>query len=209
MSQTITSAERVAQKKEIAALPFDQPMYRFTVAQYHRMNEEGVFPADVRTELLDGCVVLKMTPKPPHAVAVTLAHDAFAARLPEEWSIRTQQPITLKRSEPEPDVAAVRGPVRRYAARHPGVRDIGLLVEVGDASLLNDRRKKGSVYAEARIPVYWIINLVERVIEVYTSPRSGKEPAYQQRTDYASGSTIPLSFAGKDFGGIPVDELLP
>jgi Uma2 family endonuclease len=199
----------MATAERVETPAFERALYRLSVQQYHQMHEEGVIPANVRTELLDGSLVIKMTPNPAHAVGVTLLDRTLATLLPEHWTIRVQQPITLRDSEPEPDIAAVRGPVRRYRLRHPGPRDIGLLIEVADATLLSDRRDKGPIYAQAKVPVYWIVNLVDEQIEVYSAPRGGRQPVYRHRVVYGKDAVVPLQFAGEVFAEIAVKDLLP
>jgi Uma2 family endonuclease len=112
-------------------------------------------------------------------------------------------------SQPEPDLAIVKGPAGRYEARHPKPSEIALLIEVADTTLLDDRNLKGRLYARARLPVYWIINLVERKVEVYTQPRGGKAPAYRERRDYGREESVPLILVGHPMGLIPVRDLLP
>ena len=156
--------------------------YRFTVKQYHRMIETGVLTEDDRVELLEGRIVPKMPHNPPHDAAVDLAQTMIAAMLPTGWRVRVQSAITTADSEPVPDVAVVRGPARRYARSHPRPRDIALIIEVADTSLREDRNDKGRLYARARIPVYWIVNLLHACVEIYTQPKAGKSPAYRLLT---------------------------
>src|SRR6266498_4470063 len=143
---------------------------RFSVDEYHRMIEIGILDETDRVELLDGYVVLKMPRNPPHDGTIDLVHEALASRLPGGWYARIQEAITLSESEPEPDLAVVRGTRRSYLTQHPGPADVGLLVEVADSSLDRDRNDKGPIYAQAGIPCYWIVNLVDRRIEVFTAP---------------------------------------
>jgi Uma2 family endonuclease len=189
--------------------PLALPMYRLTVEQYHRMIDSAILTKYDRVELLEGWMVAKMTHNPPHDVTISLLQGEFATRVSATWLVRVQSAITTNDSEPEPDVAVVRGPARRYARAHPGPRDIGLLVEVAETSLIADRILKAQIYARARIPVYWIVNLPESKIEVYTQPRSGKSPGYRQRTDYARNQDVPLVLDGHEIGKIPVRDLLP
>ena len=181
--------------------------HRFSVAQFERLVETGVLGE--RVELLDGWIVDKMTQKPPHAVAVDLTQEVLRQVLPADWKVREQKPIRTGESEPEPDIAVVRGPINRYAKRHPRPRDIGLLIEAADRSLLDDRARKGRIYASARVAAYWIINLVDRIVEVYTEPKAGKSPGYARREDYHAGDLVPLVIAGKVVARIAVRDLLP
>src|SRR5215471_5476439 len=112
--------------------PSCRPPHRFTVEQYERMTELGLLTAADRVELLEGIIVDKMTQHPPHSVAVDLAREHLEPLLPPDYRIRDQKPVRLAGSEPEPDLAVVLGPVKRYARRHPGPQDIALVVEVAD-----------------------------------------------------------------------------
>jgi Uma2 family endonuclease len=187
----------------------DLRVHRFTVDQYERMTEVGILGSEDRVELLEGWIVDKMTQGPRHNVAVDLVRNALAACLTGDWQVREQKATRLPDSEPEPDVAIVRGPIRRYLRRHPAAEDVALAVEVSDSSLAEDRGRKRRIYARSRIPAYWIVNLVEGHVEVHTEPRGGRSPAYRQRTDYARGQSIPLVVAGATLGPVAVDDLLP
>jgi Uma2 family endonuclease len=183
--------------------------YRFSVEQYHDMIEAGILTEDDRVELLDGLVVEKMTHNPPHDAAVSLVNKLFLRHVPDAWIVRVQSATSLPGSEPEPDVAVVRGPERRYARSHPRPKDIALLVEVADSRVEVDREGKGTLYARARIPVYWLVNLPASRVEVYTRPRAGQAPAYQQRQDHRHGDAVPLIIAGQEIARIAVRDVLP
>lgn len=129
--------------------------------------------------------------------------------LPADWELRSEQPITLADSEPQPDLVLARGEYTKYRTRHPGPADIGLVVEVADTSLPVDRNDMGRIYARANLPVYWIINVVDRQVEVYTDPRPADPvPAYAARTDHRPGDSVPLVLDGQNIAQIPVDDLL-
>jgi Uma2 family endonuclease len=197
-------------KPRRAEIPFaSRRLFRFTVEQYERMSETGILGPGDRVELLEGWIVEKMTHNPPHATALDLAQELLRGLLPAGWRLREQKPIRIPGSEPEPDLCVVRGPVKRYAHGHPTPADIALVVEVAESSLEDDRKYKGGIYARARIPVYWIINLEEAKVEVYIQPKGGKTPGYQQRQDYGIKEAVPLVIEGREIGLIPVSELLP
>jgi Uma2 family endonuclease len=183
--------------------------HRFTVRQYHRMIETGILTANDRVELLEGWIVDKMPHNPPHDGTVGRINRRLLRLLPDEWLLRVQSAITLGDSEPEPDLTVVRGPEETYFTRHPRPRDIGVLIEVADSTLLTDRRKKGSLYARFRIPIYWIVNINDECIEVYTQPIGGKSSRYRLRADYPSDQTAPLILGGAEVARIPVHDLLP
>jgi Uma2 family endonuclease len=183
---------------------------RFTVDEYHRMIEAGVLHEGEPTELLDGWITSKMGRNPPHDVAVSLAEDALRQVLPMGWFRRIQSATTTRTSEPEPDVTAVRGKPRDYVKSHPKPKDVGLAVEVADTSLDFDRNFKGPLYARERIPVYWIINLIDRQVEVYSEPGGkGKAAKYRRLDNYHSGEMVPLILDGKEVAQIAVDDVLP
>lgn len=193
--------------------PFGLPpmsIHRFTVEEYHRMVQAGVLNEDHRVELLEGWVVSKMAHNPTHDSGIDLVVGELVPVLPAEWFPRVQSAVTLEQSEPEPDIAVVRGPRGRYAGSHPRPADIGLLIEVSDSTLQNDRNVKGPVYAQARIPIYWILNLPERRVEVRTEP-SGPDssPCYHQLRIYGKDESLPVILDGKEVGQIAVNKLLP
>src|SRR5262249_11983589 len=112
----------ISRSEEVPAL--FRPVHRFTVEQYERMAETGVLTSKDRVELLEGVIVDKMPQNPPHNVAIDLARDEVEPLLPSGWRVREQKAVRLAGSEPEPDLAVVRGPVTRYTARHPVAQDV-------------------------------------------------------------------------------------
>src|SRR5262249_11755204 len=158
----------------------------------------GVFLSGDPCELLEGWVVEKPKRSPPNAATTCLIGDAIRSILPAPWRLREECAVTLIDSEPEPAFAVVPGPARRYLAGHPTPTDITLIGEVADTSLREDRAIKGRIYARAGIPAYWIINVVDRQVEVYTDP-TGDVPApeYRQHQNYLPGSAVPLTIGGQ------------
>jgi len=183
--------------------------HRFTVDQYHAMIDAGILKDGERCELLEGWIIDKMTINPPHATCIALAQTYLLSKLPSDWTLRIQLPITLATGEPEPDLLIARGPVRRYGQSHPTPKEIGLLIEVADSSLDIDREFKSLVYARAEIQIYWIINLIDSRVEVFTDPIGGKSPAYRKHRNYSATQAVPFVLDGKEIARIPVRELLP
>jgi Uma2 family endonuclease len=185
------------------------PVHRFTVAQYHHMIDAGFFRPDERTELIEGVVIRKMVRHPPHDAALNRLTVRLARLLAAEWTLRVQSAVAMRDSEPEPDLAVARGPEETYDTRHPGPKDLALIIEVSDASLGYDRQVKGPLYARNRIPVYWIVNVVDDLVEVYTDPKGGRSPGYRRRRDYGPGDAVPLVPGNRIIARLPVRELLP
>jgi Uma2 family endonuclease len=186
------------------------PVRPFSVAEYHRMIEAGILREGEPVELLEGWLVTKMTRNPPHDLALSLAEHEIDRRLLPPWFRRGQSAVTTSQSEPEPDLAVVQGPRRRYATAHPGPQDMALVVGVAESSLAHDRDFKGGLYAWDGIPVYWIINILDQQVEVYTDPTGPEpQPHYRQRLDFRVGDEVPLVIAGQEVGRIPVQGLLP
>jgi Uma2 family endonuclease len=183
---------------------------RFTVDKYHEMIDKGILTDDDPVELLEGWLVTKMPKKPRHRLVTQLTGDVLNRLMMAGWHVATQDPITLKNSEPEPDVSVIRGSKLDYQDRHPEPKDVSMLVEVADATLHRDRTTKKRIYAKEAIPVYWIVNLVENQIEVYTDPSGPTEnPDYRKRQDYQIKDSVPLIIEGKEIAQVPVRELLP
>ena len=125
--------------------------------------------------------------------------------LPGAWDFRIQAEMTLADSEPEPDLSIVRATPDDYESRHPGPADTGLIIEVADSSLSHDRNVKGPIYARAGIPIYWIVNVPDNILEVYTSPTA---TGYQTRQDFALTDVVPLVIAGNVVAQVPVADLI-
>lgn len=187
-----------------------EPIWRLSVEQYHEMIRAGILTEDDPVELLEGWLVTKMPKNPPHRLATQLTRESLARLWPAGWYVDAQEPITTTESEPEPDVVVVRGERRQYRDRHPGPQDLALLVEVSDATLQRDRGAKKRLYARAGIAVYWIVNLLESQVEVYTDPSGpADQPDYRQHHVYGLADAVPLVIEGREVGRLAVRELLP
>jgi Uma2 family endonuclease len=142
---------------------------KWTRAEYERLIEIGVFRPGEPVELLGGELMVSEPQGSAHYTAIGLVEDALRAALGPGWLVRSQGPIALTDdSEPEPDVAVTRGARRDYSREHPARP--ALVVEVAESSLSLDQEHKGSLYARAAVADYWILNLVERVLEIYREP---------------------------------------
>jgi len=186
------------------------PVRRFTVDEYHRLGQLGVLDEDDRVELLEGWIVPMMNRSPDHDTAIELAMEALRPLLPSGWRIRIQMAITTIDSEPEPDLAIVRGKIRGHKGRHPRPGEAGLVIEVADTSLARDRAFKLRIYAGARVPSYWIVNLIDRQIEVYSSPSSIRRAAdYREKRIYSLEDEVPVHLGSKRIGTVKGRDLLP
>ncbi|MBC6480941.1 MAG: Uma2 family endonuclease [Hormoscilla sp. GM7CHS1pb] len=196
-------------KSQPLAVP-TEPVWRLTVEQYHQMIRSGILSDDDAIELLSGWLIPKMPKNPQHRAATKLTRNALEAISPDGWYVDSQEPITLDDSEPEPDIAIVRGDTRDYLDRHPGARDLSLVVEVADSTRERDRTLKQRLYGRAGIPVYWIVNLVERQLEVYSQPvELPSGPLYQQRQDYSLSDAVEVAIGDRTAGSLRVRDLFP
>lgn len=183
---------------------------RWTLDEFDRMAELGLFVGQ-RVELIGGEIIEMPPQRNQHAIATGLVQDALAAAFgPGVW-VRIQMPLHLHRlSAPEPDVAVVAGRPRDYLATgHPTAAR--LVAEISDTTLPFDRRFKASLYAAGGIEEYWIVNLVDRRLEVHRRP--GPDPRQKYGAGYAdrvaldeNESVTPLAAPG---ARIAVAELLP
>ena len=139
-----------------------------TVVQYHEFPEFNENRR--RTELIRGVVIEKMPKSPLHASIAKLLYDGLHASLPPDFSVRQDQPLTLRDSEPEPDIAVVRGSVQDYRACHPSTAALVIEIAISSGNL---DREKAALYAEAGVEEYWIVLPVERRVEVHRRPQSG------------------------------------
>ena len=183
------------------------PVMRFTVAEYESLIRSGALPEEPRHELLEGWITLKMTRNPPHEVAIALATPLLVRLFGGAWHVRVQSAITTADSQPEPDLAVARGQARDFLERHPGPTEVPLVIEVADSSLARDRGLKARVYARAGIPNYWIVNLVDRVVEVHSEPTD--QANFARIEAVGPDGVIRLAIDGVEIGPIPVRDLLP
>lgn len=145
--------------------------HRFTIEEYHRMGQAGILAEDARVELIEGEIV-EMTPiGSRHAACVDRFNRLFTGFLGQRVIVRVQNPIRLgPYSEPQPDLTLLRARPDFYAKAHPGPEDVLLLVEVADTTADLDRNVKVPLYAQARIPEVWLVDLTGECIEVFRRP---------------------------------------
>lgn len=185
-------------------------LWQISVERYHEMIEAGSLTEDDRLELLEGYLVEKMTVNPPHTFVTETIREAITAIIPDAFFVSSQQPVTMPDSEPEPDVLVVRGKRRDFIQRHPMPEEVALLVEVADGTVNQDQNWKKRIYGRAGIAVYWIVNLPERQIEVYTQPSGpAAQPTYHHMVTYRETDRIPIILGGEQVATLPVGELLP
>lgn len=183
--------------------------HRLTVAQYHDMIRNGILSEDDPVELLEGYLVTKMPRSPEHDFAIRTLGKRLGRLTPDTFTLSNQCAATIQESEPEPDFTVARGDESLYRHRHPGPADTALVIEVAASSLQHDRTNKARIYARAGIPVFWVVNVIDRVIEVYTQPSGPADaPAYAYRQDYPVGTAVPVVLDGTPVGTIPVAEVM-
>jgi Uma2 family endonuclease len=177
---------------------------RMTVAHYLGLVEAGVLGESDRVELLEGVVVAMAPQNPPHAAGVARADGAMRKAIGERAHVRPQLSLVLARSVPEPDIAVVPGTADDYQASHPSTAL--LVIEIADSSLAQDRLSKAAIYAAAGVPEYWIVNLVDEVVEVMRDP--DREAArYRGVRSVARGERLELiALSGAT---LDASELLP
>jgi len=182
---------------------------RWQRAEYERLVDLGVFHG-APTELIGGQLVVGEPQGSYHASAISIVEYALRLALPPGWIVRTQMPVSLDdESEPEPDLVVVQGRPGDYRESHPA--RVALAVEVAESSLEFDRERKGSLYARAGIDDYWIVNLVDRVLEVYREPEPDASAVYGWRYRSVRVLTppavlVPLAFTSSQ---VAVADLLP
>ncbi len=160
---------------------------KFTVGQYDRMIEAGVFPPGYRAELIEG-EIIEMSPiGPRHAACVGRLTRLFS-RLLDEPIVWVQNPVRLDdSSEPEPDICVLKPRADFYGESLPTPADVLLLVEVSDSTLEFDRRRKLPLYARSLVPEVWIVNLTDERIETFAEPAGGD---YRHHADAGRGEEV-------------------
>lgn len=182
---------------------------KITPKQYHSLIDSGIIYEGEPIELLEGYLVEKGMRNPPHDGGIRRLSNLLPRLLPPGWTLSVQCAISLKDSEPEPDGAVIRGDETSYDTRLPEASDFGIAIEVSDSTLAFDRSDKGRIYARAGIPEYWIINIPDRQIEVYTQPNSTAAlPHYAGRALHPHGSAFTFQLDGQSVS-ITVADFIP
>ena len=150
-------------------------LHRFTIEDYHRMAEAGIFDEDSRVELIGGRIVDMSPVGSAHIVAVNRLNRLLGAAIGDRGVVSVQNPVRLdKGSEPQPDLAVLRPGADDLGASTPSASEVLLLIEVADSTLHDDRDEKAPLYAASGVPEYWILYLVNQVFEVYRRPEAGR-----------------------------------
>jgi Uma2 family endonuclease len=183
---------------------------RLTVDQYEAMVGSDVFTEQDNFVLINGYLVTKVTKKPTHVIAGELLRDQLLGIVSRAyWRVMVEAPVRIPDyNEPEPDVSLARGKAKDYANRHPGPADLALVVEVSKSSLSEDRQM-AKIYGPAGIPVYWIVNLNARQVEVYTLLKRRGAPGYGKPRIFKTGQSVPVVIEGREVGRIAVVDILP
>ncbi len=180
---------------------------RWTCDEYHKMAELGFFDGK-RVELIEGEIIEMSPMNKPHATAVRIILEALREIFTQGYIVDSQLPLSFsKRSEPEPDVAVIKGGVRDFMSSHPKTAE--LIVEVSDSTLRLDRTKKAVLYAQNKIQDYWILNLKDRCLEVYRQPKKDKKLGFiytERRIFTETDKVSPLAMPDAK---IKIADLLP
>jgi Uma2 family endonuclease len=184
------------------------PLYRMTVEEYEAMVASGAFRGRNRFHLINGYLVEKMVQNPPHTAADIRCGSELDRVIPRGWHVRPGKPIRIpgRRSMPESDRGVARGTAADYDQRHPGPEDIGLVVEIADSSLADDRDYATNLYGPAGIPACWIVDMNARRVEVYTlaGPQGYGPPEF-----FSERQSLPVVIRGRRVGRIAVKDILP
>ena len=178
-----------------------QTQVKWSVDDYHKMIEAGILD-DRKVELLTGEIIPMAPEGPPRTYYGGSLADQFRDKLKGRALVRAGRPITLADSEPEPDVALVKGDWNAYRFRHPYAEDVLLAIEISESSLSKDLKLKRAVYAAAGIKDYWIHNLKDSELIIFRESRDGD---YQSEVRLQQGTISPLVFPDISFS---VNQLL-
>jgi Uma2 family endonuclease len=194
----------------------DEPRKRWTTAEFDRLLALGVFESGGPEYLWDGEIIIAMSENQPHVNAVANLLRLLLQRIPEDgWTINQGSPVQLMEGyKPQPDFTVLAGPRDRYETHVPMAADVALVIEVSDTSQSKDFGPFLRKYAEAGIPVYWVVDIPRRRIEVYEGPTAvpGQPAAFTVHQTYGLEAEVPLvirhSGVAYPFGAIRVRDVL-
>jgi Uma2 family endonuclease len=147
--------------------------YKFTPEAFHQLGALGFFDDGQRYELIEGDIYTMPPIGPEHSVCVEVSSRLFHRQEKRgQFHARVQNPLRLGDSELVPDIAIVAGNPEEYREQHP--TSALLVIEIADTTLEFDRTRKLPVYAQGGVAEFWIVNLRERVLEVYREPSGAR-----------------------------------
>ncbi len=174
---------------------------RFTIKEYHKIYETGIFEGQ-RVELLNGMITVMFPMNNPHLGMVGRLTRMLNIRFANEYFVSPQCPLKiLQNNEPEPDIVIAKARDDDYMNSSIPPEDVLLIIEIADSSLKRDRNQKKVIYAKTKIREYWIINLQDRQIETFENPQNGD---YQIKNIIKAGETVVCEYIDLQ---ISVDEL--
>ena len=179
--------------------------WRFTVEDYYAMGEAGILAPGERVELLNGEIIAMAPIGSRHASCVNILNRLLTTQVGLRAVVGVQNPVRLNGgTEPQPDLMLLKPHADFYSSAHPGPGDVLLLIEVADTTADLDRECKLHLYARAGVSEYWIVDLTERAVEVYSDPSS---------TGYGSrrvvGTDVEVSPAAFPDILLPVRQIIP
>jgi Uma2 family endonuclease len=181
---------------------------RLTVDQYEAMVESGVFNKRDRFTLINGFLVAKVPKSPRHTFVAKNLVRKLQKLVPSGWDFRIEDAIRLAFSKPEPDVSIARGDIEDYADRDPGPADLAMVAEIAASSVSEDRQM-AKIYGPAGIPVYWIVNLKARHVEVYSLLKRRGTSGYGKPRVFRVGQSVPVVIEGVEVGRVAVADIVP
>ena len=197
-------------RTDIARAFVGAELFRIPIALYEEMIESESLGPEDRIELIHGVLIRKTSTNAPHSYTTFELAAIFLAMVGTKWAVRSQAPVVIPDdSVPEPDVAIAVGARRDYNFVKPTASQMVLVVEVSDSSLRIDLGVKLALYAAAKIPEYWVVDLTARRLHVHTLPRGGKKPGYRRTMILEADAEVPLTLRGEALGSIRVQEFLP
>ena len=184
-------------------------IYRMTAGQFRKAIDAGVF-GERHVELLGGIPFVK-SENPPHILSsIRVVAGLSNLTMSPRWVVNKEHRLELGLWLPLPDVVVLRGPDVTYGTRWARADDVALLVEIADTSYARDSGVKLRRYAGFRFPVYWIVDLNRRLVEVRTLPYGdGKQAGYGRCDIYRDGDHVPVVLDGQEVGTIAVAGFLP
>jgi hypothetical protein len=199
-------------KKVIQVQPNANPndyLYRFNVENLQQMMELGIFGDTLQVELIEGILYKKMPQGNLHRLILQILLDWCKTHVPQEFAMSCQMPIDCNAvNQLEPDLAILsRSTLNQLRPPHP--EQVFCVIEIASTSLILDRTTKLPIYAAAKIPTYWIVNLIDHTVEVYSNPIRGKNPRYRKIETFERGDVITLTLPKSNPIQLPVSDLIP